>query len=304
MQTIPESAMLRLFPPGARILEVASYRPGYLPYPAQVAVETAGGSVERCVVKIGEQPGVLAHEARVLRALAELGLPVPRVLCGPTALPEEGATAVVLSELPGMPLPWLGLTDLNEAHLTCELLRNGIDALHELTGAMARHEVGAALPRLTLTSELAAIMKRGGPWLDVPLYGEAVQWLQSALPRIETPLVFSNGDYNPLNFLHTEGTLTGWLDFENACFEDPYIGFAKFMLWTSDDYGWGAGAKAGLVQRFLYAHDVDRSAFAPRLALRCLRDLQERGDANPVGKSAMHDSILKMLADCVHRSKH
>ena len=57
-------------------------------------------------------------------------------------------------------------------------------------------------------------------------------------------------------------------------FEDPHVGLAKFFVWSFDRLGWGTGAQAGLVERYLYSRDVSRSQFAPRLALRCLYRLQ------------------------------
>src|SRR5581483_167821 len=102
-----------------------------------------------------------------------------------------------------------------------------------------RHPIATTLPRVTLSSELGEIVQRGGEWFSVKPFAEAIEGLQRVVARVEVPLVFSNGDYNPLNFLHEGDALTGWVDFEGACFEDPHIGFAKFQLWRLDDYGWG-----------------------------------------------------------------
>ena len=67
------------------------------------------------------------------------------------------------------------------------------------------------------------IVERGGPWLKVQRFRRAVDFLREALPGFAVPLVFSNGDYNPLNVLHDGGRVTGWVDFEGACFEDPLV---------------------------------------------------------------------------------
>ncbi len=119
--------------------------------------------------------------------------------------------------------------------------------------------------------------------------------MQRVIPQVACPLVFSNGDYNPLNFLVADGALTGWIDFEHACFEDPYIGFAKFLLWANDATGWGAGAKAGLVERYLYEHGVAPADFLGRLVLRGLRHVQETAPANPPVY------MLSVIADAVQR---
>jgi hypothetical protein len=94
-------------------------------------------------------------------------------------------------------------------------------------------------------------------------------------------LVFSNGDYNPLNFLVADDAISGWLDFEYACFEDPYIGFAKFVLWADDEYAWGGGARSGLVERYLYEHGLAPAELSVRLVLRGLRHIQDAGPADP-----------------------
>jgi hypothetical protein len=179
----------------------------------------------------------------------------------------------VLSELPGKPLPWIHVT-LAEADLACRLHQQAVARLHGLTESILHDQVSQILPRKTLLTELKEIIARGGPWFEAPAYAQAVQRLRPILAGIETPLVFTNGDYNPLNYLYQGEELTGWLDFGGACFEDPHVGFAKFVIWSFDRLGWGTGAQAGLVERTLYSRDVSRSEFAPRLALRCLYRLQ------------------------------
>jgi thiamine kinase-like enzyme len=207
------------------------------------------------------------------------------VLAGPVALAGQAEihALVILSELPGQPLPWLGIDSLTEADLTCRLLIRGVAQLHQLTERVSRHAIASSLPRVTLSSELDEIAQRGPGRLEAGLFARAVDLLRRTLPQVEVPLVFSNGDYNPLNFLHAGDALTGWVDFEGARFEDPHIGFAKFLIWSQDDYGWGTGVKAGLVERYLYAQNVSRREFAPRLALRCLTHLQREGPVNDEG---------------------
>lgn len=269
--------------PSARVTAVASYRPGYRTYPARLVLEMATGAQTACVLKVSARHDRVAHEARVLRALTELAFPVPAVLAGPLTIAHEDAsvTALVLSEASGRPLPWLGLTDLASADLTCRLLHEGIAALHGLTARIGAHPVAATLPAVTLEAELQAIIARGGPCFALPWFTDAVDLLGVALPTAATPLAFSNGDYNPLNFLHSGRTLTNWLDFEAARFEDPYIGLAKFFLWADDAYGWGAGAKAGLVERYLFAQDVAPAAFLLRLVLRGLSLIQSADPGHP-----------------------
>src|SRR5262249_18502445 len=153
---------------------------------------------------------------------------------------------LVMEELPGEPLPWLGLSSLADADLGCRLTIQAVLRLHAQTDYV-KQQAGDALPSFSLAAELVEIAAQGGEWVGGALYAEAGRLLPPVLAAVPTPLVFSNGDYNPLNFLHEGETLTGWIDFEHACFEDPHIGFAKFLLWSRDVFGWATGARAGLV---------------------------------------------------------
>lgn len=293
-------AILSAYPQAARVVDIHSYRPGYLPYPARITVQTTTGTQTTCVLKVDVRTDIANREAQVLRVLTDLQLPVPTVLAGPITFNRENQFAVVLllSELPGHPLPWVGLTDLADASCTCRLLYTAVDALHALTPRVRAHAISAVLPATTLESELQTIIARGGPWFSIPLFAEAVALLQATLSMFAVPLVFSSGDYNPLNFLVVDQTITGWLDFEYACFEDPYIGFAKFVLWADDEYGWGAGAKVGLVERYLYEHNVAPAAFLPRLVLRGLWYIQDSDPLHPP------EYMLRVVENAVARLKH
>jgi aminoglycoside phosphotransferase len=301
IESAAAEVLLSLYPAGTEIAAARSYRPGYRRYPMRVSVRTPEGNTAHCVIKIGERVEPVRREASVVMALAEVGLPVPAVLAGPVALAgEPGLDAVVIwSELPGQPLPWVGLTSLSEADLTCRLLIRGVLRLHGLTEAICRYEIASALPRVTLASELEEVAQQCGEWARVDLYARAIEVLSTRLAGAEVPLVFSNGDYNPLNFLHQGEDLTGWIDFENACFEDPHIGFVKFLLWSLDASGWGAGVKAGLIERYLFAQNVSRREFAPRLVLRCLRHLQREVSINGEADSAQRRHMLGLLAEGV-----
>ena len=290
-------ALLKIYPHAARILDIQSYRPGYLPYPARVLLQTTAGHTLACVLKASEQAGRLTYEAQVLRALADLQLPVPQVLAGPAAIPGEPdpLSILIISELPGQPLPWIALNDLAIAHRTCQLVHEAVDRLHALTPAVRAHSIASSVLSITLEAELQAILARGGPWFEVPLFMEALAGVQANLARFRVPLVFSNGDYNPLNFMAAGDSLVGWIDFDGACFEDPLIGFAKFLLWADDAIGWGAGARVGLVERYLYRHQVPPAAFLVRLVLRGLHHLQDTSPSDPPRY------MLQVIADAAHQ---
>jgi phosphotransferase family enzyme len=296
-----EGLLLSFYPPGAVLLGLRSYRPAYAFYPALASVRTPDGGTSTCVVKTSDRIDTLSKEARVLRALAEIGLPVPAVLAGPTTLPDQAhnEALLLLSELPGQPLPWIALTSLAEANRACRLLIEGVRRLHQLTEPLRRHEIAPSLPHDTLASELNETVRRAGEWLGVAPFVRAVDYLSAHLAGCELPLVFSNGDYNPLNFLHDGKELTAWIDFAGARFEDPHIGFAKFVIWAPDDYGWGTGAKAGLVERYLYTRNVSRREFLPRLMLRCLRHLIDETPLDGTGDPAHRAHMLRIVEDCL-----
>ena len=280
-----KSRFLSLFPEGTQITGVQSYRPGYAFYPARVSIQTPDGLLMRYVVKKSGEHERIAQEAKRLRALTEVGVPVPDVLAHFAGTAEgKDDSLIVMTELAGKALPSIGVVSLNEADLTCRLIIEGVGLLQGLTKRVLAHPFAADLPRHTLRAELEGVVRDAGDWGRVDLFAEAVELLSDSLPRIPERLVFSSGDYNPLNFLTDGEKLTGFVDFEAACFEDPHIGFAKFVIWSADDFGWGMGRKAGLVERYLYSQNVSRQEFAPRLALRCLRHMLtevavEGGDA-------------------------
>jgi aminoglycoside phosphotransferase len=296
--TLPD-AILHLYPQATAIIDIHSYRPGYLPYPARVTLQTAAGHSAVCVVKLSADRDRLAYEAQMLRMLRDLHFPVPEVFGGPTniTLAREPVAILLMSELPGHPLPWIDLTDLATAHRTCQHLLAAVATLHACTAPVLTHPTATQVRTSTLESELQTINAQGGPWCAVPFFQDALELMQTTVPRFPAPLVFSNGDYNPLNVLVHDDVLSGWIDFEHACFEDPHIGFAKFVLWADDRYGWGAGAQAGLVERYVYEQQVASAAFFVRLILRGLHHIQ--------GTDPMHPPryMVQVVTDTVRRLK-
>jgi aminoglycoside phosphotransferase len=298
-----EALLLSLFPAGTQVVETQSYRPDYLTYPVRVRLQTLHDGFRHCVIKIGRREPI-AREVQALRIVACLGLPVPEVLAEPVPLLSEEERAeeramVVLSALPGRSLPWCGTTSLAEADLACRLTIEGVACLHRLTDRVRQLDAVAAFPQHTLPAELAATAAQAGEWMRVDLFRHAVEVVGGALAEAASPLVFSNGDYNPLNFLCEGQALCGFVDFEGACFEDPHIGFAKFLIWSPDDYGWGTGKKAGLVERYLYTRNVSRHAFAPSLVLRCLRHLLQEVSVDDGKDAAAREHMLQIVAEGV-----
>ena len=275
------SAVVGLIAPGAPIEQVLRYRAAPLPFPAKLVLATANGPVA-CVVKVSTEVERLHHEANVLRALEDLDFNAPRVMAGPDVVATSmgQVEVLVMSHLPGEALPWIGVNDVDTADRTCRLLFGAIDDLHALTPRVAAHEVAATVRTWTLDQELAAVCERDSPWVDTRVFRGAVEVLGHSVPHHRVPLVFSNRDYNPLNVLADEGGVTGWVDFEHACFEDPYIGLPKFQFW-SEDSGWSLATQVGLVERFLYRCQVPPTAFMVRVALRGLTHLHDASPDEP-----------------------
>jgi aminoglycoside phosphotransferase (APT) family kinase protein len=203
--------------------------------------------------------------------LSRLGLPVPRLLAGPAFDPDNTRTGptIVMSCLPGIDLQRMSQDSPEGREIACRLVLEGIGRLHSLTDAIRGEEIGRRLPQITLLTELRLIVERGGPWLQTPLFRQAIQQLLPTLAAIHTPLVFSNGDYQPANFLTDGRDLTGFVDFELARFEDPHYGVAKYRV-----YDIAPLHKAGFVERYLDSLRLSQADFAPRLAVRCLWTLQ------------------------------
>ena len=264
-------------------------------------MQEPNGALTHCVLKLEDHLATLQQEAKVAAMLAEFGLPVAHVLAGPLPLSdhEQFKSAILWSELPGASLPWVNLKSLDEAYLTYRLLRQGVLTLHGLSERVRQHPLAAELPVRTLQAELEESVAQAGRWLAIDTVARTVAALQRLIPTITTELLFSNGDYNAINFLHQDGELSGFVDFEFVCFEDPYIGFSKMIFWSYDDYGWGAGLKAGIVERFLYDQGVSKRDFAPRLALRTFTQMMRDISLDKVDDPRELNAMLGVLEECL-----
>lgn len=264
-----EALILSAFPNRAEIAHI-SFMDDRTGPPFKVMVRTVEGREIPVVLRTSRLLTGVETEIRTLPLLARLGLPVPEALAGPAYEPDasDRGAVCVLSFLPGDNLQNLSLSASVGVERASALALEAVRRLHclteRLTGAAANH-----LVRRDLLTELRLIVERGGPWRDQPLFWRAVRQLVPVLARIDTPLVFSNGDYNPANFLSDGQKITGFIDFENACFEDPHYGFAKYRVYDMYPFH-----KTGLVERYLEEQGVSEAEFAPRMAVRCLWTLQ------------------------------
>lgn len=261
------NAVLALMPHGTRIVGAAYFDNDSLPCPIRVDLHVPDGGATSVVVRLVRHGSVEA-EAQVLAALATIGFPAPRVLAGPYHDPAGGRAFTVLSLVPGTSLQSLATTSEEGIGLAKRLLIAGVTRLHGLTDHLLRRPVAALLPRLDLPSQLRTCHDPHHPWSRVPLFVQALERLAPVLATIAAPLVFTNGDYQPGNFLHVDGEISGVVDFESAAFEDPLMGFAKYPIYDVHPLN-----RAGAVDAYLAAHGYTQRDFAPRLALSCLLTL-------------------------------
>ena len=286
-----QALILSVCPKGWRIVGAHYFQEAYQPGPIGVCAAGAKGGERSLVLRLSRRGGVV-REMRLYGCLGRLGLPVPRVLAGPvsdSANPELGPMAVC-SLLPGKDLQKWSEGSVAELEWAGQLLIEAVDRLRQMTAMLEGERCAEGLPRRTMAAELQGVTARGGEWLGERVFVEGVEILAPVLAAISTPLVFSNGDYQPANFLFDGSGLTGFVDFESACFEDPHIGFAKYPIYDLHPLN-----KAGLVGRYLRAGGISEGEFAPRLALRCLQTLQREISVSGPGDEGYRKHVLALL---------
>ena len=293
-----EQLILSAFPPGSEIIEVNTV-PRYFPRSSYITVRTPDGGERQVETKASYLQRGAETEAKILPVLGQLGLPVQEIVAGPTADPDRPETGpiIVLSHLPGEFPPYHAGVTVDQLDFHCRIVLAGVSRLQQLTEAVRKHPVAKDLPERTLVSELEESVKRGGPWMKEQVFAGAVDRLFAVLKKIKTPLVFSNGLNISWNFLHDKEKVCGFVGFDHACFEDPHIQFAKYKYWEGDRLGWGRYNQVGLVERWLYTQNVSRAEFAPRLALRCLWNLQREVSVSNEQQADHRDFILGVLKD-------
>jgi len=139
--------------PGSRVHRTQPYRRHPSPFPVKLELSTAAGPLE-CVVKTAPaHASRLTVEATALAVMQRVGVEAPRVLAGPTVTHTDTGPIefLVMTPLPGRPLPWLAVSDVATGDRTCRLLFQAIEELHGLTGR------ATALP--------AARRSRAEPWI-------------------------------------------------------------------------------------------------------------------------------------------
>jgi len=260
--------ILEISPEFLSIAEAAYFDNYDLPCPVRVSVKKQDGGLTTVVLRRNRH-GDVRKEIKILRALKEHGLPVPEILSEPfKTIDDEYAT--VYSLLPGENLQKLSMKSEKDLELAKNLLVEAVIKLMDATDFIKNHKVAKILPDIPLTSELESVNAKDNPWLKEDLIQAAITKLQKILPEIKTPLVLSNGDYQPGNFLTQDGKITGYLDFESPSFQDPMMGFVKYPI-----YDLYPLARTNVVQLFLEKRGFSEEGFNTRLALGCLKILKK-----------------------------
>lgn len=247
----------------------ATYFDNYdLPCPICVNVKTRDNKNIRVVLRKSRH-GDVRKEIKIFRALKEYGLPVPEILSG-LFRTNDGEYAIIYSLLPGENLQKLSMRSDKDLILAKKLLIQAVIKLMDVTTFIKKHEVSRILPSITLVSELETLNTKTNPWFKEKIFHVAVEKLQKVLEKVDTPLVFSNGDYQPGNFLAQNGKITGFLDFESPSFQDPMMGFVKYPI-----YDLFPLARTDVVKKFLNLRGFCDEDFECRLTLGCLKILKK-----------------------------
>lgn len=263
-----QDKILGIDPSFKSILEAVYFDNYDLPCPVRVSIETKDGKTITVVLRKNRH-GDVRKEIQIMRALREYGLPVPEVLVEPFET-EDNEYAAVYSLLPGENLQKLSMRSEKDLTLAKELLVQAVIELMNASDYIKGHEVSKILPSIRLTDELESLDSDDNPWHKEKVYQDAIQKLQKVIPNIQTPLVLSNGDYQPGNFLTQDGKITGFLDFESPSFQDPMMGFVKYPIYDLHPLG-----RTDIVETFLDKKGFSKKDFNIRLALGCLKILKK-----------------------------
>jgi RNA polymerase sigma factor (sigma-70 family) len=281
--------------PGARILTLQTDPEAWMPFSPRVQLALSDGT-ERTV----DFRTIGPKKAAVYAALHRLGIPIPRLIYGPS--PESD---LALCEPPAgeNTLTWaLGGTP-HRIRLVTERGFEAIDRLQEATEALLADPVGAQLPRRTLADEAEALVSderwQADPWLAAATQSAVAEWradpwFAGALKRVQAAAA---GIQDPLAFTYYLHFFPGWVRIApgpdpfneplgwpgdqrmqaNPIVEyidpdgyigDPLLGLA--MVWIYDCY---PIVHTGYVEQYLWRKGLSRRDFAPRLALQALRTI-------------------------------
>lgn len=284
--------ILSCFPSGGRIIGAQPMQE-MQPCPLRITVLDPGrGETQHVVLRLSRNRGGVEREASVLPDLYELGLPVARLLAGPERETDGGESFSVLELLPGVTLQVLADSSGQGASTAKRLLVDGIVRLFAATAALSRSSAADSLPRSSLQDEWVRLNDASGDWAPVLRYREALRQLgpHCLTASQSTPLVFSNGDYQPGNFLSDGETITGYLDFEKAGFEDPLWTLARYPVYALEPF-----EHVGLTRAVLDRLGFTERQFAVRVALFGLRTLRTKTHPDGTRNGALRDRVWELV---------
>jgi hypothetical protein len=129
--------------------------------------------------------------------------------------------------------------------------------------------------------------------MDHAEVARAVDLIRPYLAQVSEPLVFTNGDYQPANFLTDGENVTGFLDFEYGCFRDYLFGFVKYVIYDLHPHN-----KGGMIPALFRRTRPSPFDFALRMAVGCLKTLQ-REIPFEGGDDDYRVHVLGLLAETV-----
>lgn len=298
LTSFQQRLLLSCFAPGTQIIDAKPMQ-AMQPCPIQVTVlDPLRGETKQVVLRLSRNKGGVEREATVLPYLHTLGLPVPQILAGPEREIENGECFSVLEFLPGFTLQVLADSSDNGASVANRLLADGIAHLFSVTTALLESPLADRLPHCSLQEEWKKQKDASAEWESVSRYQEALRQLEPfCLEAARTvPLVFSNGDYQPGNFLTNGETLTGFLDFEKAGFEDPLWTLARYPVYDLEPF-----QSNGLTRIVLERLGFTDSQFAVRVALFGLCTLRTKTSPDGTRNSTLQKRVLDLIDHSLRR---
>jgi RNA polymerase sigma-70 factor (ECF subfamily) len=188
--------------PKSRILSVQTDAEPWQPFSPRVTLALESGDE----TAVDFRTDITPDKAALLAVLAELGIPVPRIIASPVETGDGYATLLAPPAGENLSLWALGGTP-HRIRLATERAFEAIDRLQGISGALMERPIGQALPRRTLADEAAALTSdevwKAHPWLnwhesDVagwrqdPWFATAAARVQDAVADIAEPLVYTN----------------------------------------------------------------------------------------------------------------
>lgn len=274
-----QDLVLSVHPSGSKITSAEYFRESGHPCPMQVQVILPSGEQSTVVLRLGEAVvnpygfGI-ERETQLLPILAELGLPVPKVLAGPVSDPSQPDLDVmsVITLLPGEDFLALGRrVSLQERKALEPHLLSAIMQLQQVTEPLSHFDIAAEIPRFLLRDWLQPVIEDEALWPDEPIFRKAIQVISPLVEQVRTPLVFTNGDPHPTNFLSDGKRLTGIIDFHNAWFEDPLYWAAEYLSFDPDWLPYDATA---LVNQYVEIQNFTMADLNLRVAVACLEKIR------------------------------